>query len=122
MSDITFTDAERRYLDCSEPMLTKAQAAKGISAGLVTGLLQAAFTPGNTKGDRRLISVSRRMRYTRYKKAVMRKQNGTPKKHDEKLLKKLNKQPFALEAEADDADAFTRRLYEEYMEKHTADQ
>ena len=38
----------------------------------------------------------REIRYTKYKKAVLRKQNGTPEKNDGKLLKKLNKKDFVL--------------------------
>ena len=121
MSEPVFTLREQEYLDCDVPMLTPTQAAKKLTAGFLLGLLQAAFTPGNDKADRKLISVSRLMRYTKYKKAVLRKRSGVPKKRDEKLLKKLNKQPFVLDLDTNDPDEFTRKMYEEYMQKHESD-
>ena len=117
MNEVEFTDRELEYLDCPTPMLTKGQTARGLTLGFLIGLLQAAFAPGNDRGDKKLISTSRLMRYTKYKKAVLRKRGGTPKKGDEKLLRKLNRQPFVLESETYDADAYTRKLYEEYMNK-----
>lgn len=117
MSNVTFTEREQMYLDCPTPMLTAGQTVRGLTVGFLLGLLQAAFSPGNDKGDQKLISTSRLMRYTKYKKAVLRKRDGTPKNRDEKLLRKLNKKPFALEFEAFDSDEYTRKLYEEYMQK-----
>ena len=118
MSGAEFTPRERDYLDCATPLLTPAQTVRGLTIGFLIGLLQAAFSPGNDKGDRRLLSTTRLMRYTKYKKAVLRKRDGAPKKGDAKLLVKLNKKPFVLEEDTFDADAYTRKLYEEYMEKH----
>lgn len=117
MSEIEFTLREREYLDCETPLLTPAKAAKGLTVGFLIGLLQAAFSPGSDRGDKRLMQTSRLMQYTKYKKAVLRKRDGVPKKGDQKLLNKLNKKPFALEAGAYDADAYTQKLYEEYMHK-----
>lgn len=119
MSEITFTEKEQLYLDCPTPMLTTGQTVKGLTICFLIGLLQAAFSPGNSKGDQKLLSTSRLMRYTKYKQAVLRKRDGTPKKRDEKLLKKLNKKPFALEFEEYDTDAYTQKLYEEYMNTHS---
>lgn len=119
MSEVTFTDRESEYLNCDVPMLTTGQKVSGLTVGFLIGLLQAAFSPGSDRGDRKLISTTRMMRYTKYKKAVLRKRDGTPKKRDEKLLRKLNKKPFVLEEETFDPDEYTRKLYEEYMEKHS---
>lgn len=118
MSEITFTEREREYLDCDVPMLTTSQIVCALSGGFLIGLLQAAFSPGNSKGDQKLLSTSRLMRYTKYKKAVLRKRDGTPKKRDAKLLKKLNKKPFVLDLDTYDPDEFAQKLYDEYMEKH----
>ena len=60
----------------------------------------------------------REIRYTKYKKAVLRKQSGTPKKNDEKLLKKLNQKDFVFDVDNFDPDAYAKQLYEEYMKKH----
>lgn len=117
MSGVILTAREQEYLDCTEPMLTPAQSAKALTVGFLIGLLQAAFTPGSSKGDQRLITTSRRMRYTKYKKAVLRKRDSAPEKGDEKLLKRLNKQPFVLDAETFDADEYTRKLYEDYLKQ-----
>ena len=117
MSEITFTDRELDYLNCDVPMLTTGQKVRGLTVGFLIGLLQAAFTPGNSKGDQKLLSTSRRIRYTKYKKAVLRKRDGTPKKRDEKLLKKLNKKPFVLDFDTFDPDEYTRKMYEEYLNR-----
>ena len=115
---IQLTDREREYAACETPMLTPAETAKGLSVGFLIGLVQAAFSPGNDKGDRRLMETARLIRYTRYKKAVLRKVSDTPKSGDDKLLQKLNKKPFALEVDTFDADAFTEKIYAEYMERN----
>ena len=117
MSEVELTVREREYLDCDTPTLTRGQTAKGLTIGFLIGLLQAAFAPGMDKGDKKLLSTGRLMRYTRYKKAVLRKQAGTPKKGDDRLLIKLNKKPFALEYESFDADEYTRKMYEEYLDR-----
>jgi hypothetical protein len=118
LNEAVLTDREREYFYSEVPILTTAETLKGLTAGFLIGLLQAAFSPGNDKGDRKLMETARLIRYTRYKKAVLRKASGAPKKGDEKLLLKLNKNPFVLEKETFDADAFTAQIYEEYMEKH----
>ena len=118
MNSVILTAREQEYLDCAEPMLTPGQTARALTVGFLIGLLQAVFTPGSSRGDQKLIAASRRMRYTKYKKAVLRKRDSAPKKSDARLLKKLNKQPFALDIETFDADEYTRRLYEDYMNKH----
>ena len=115
--DAVLTDREQEYLDCEVPMLTPAKTAGKLTVGFLIGLLQAAFTPGADKGDRQLIETTRLIRYTRYKKAVLRKVSDTPKKGDEKLLLKLNKNPFVLEEETFDADAYTEKIYADYMER-----
>ena len=121
MSDVELTLREREYLECDIPMISGGRIAKELTIGFLTGLLQAAFSPGYSKGDSRIIRTTRLMRYTKYKKSVLRKTESTPKKGDEKLLKKLNSQPFAMDAETD-PDEFTARIYEEYMSRQqTAD-
>ena len=109
------TSREREYLDCEQPEITKGEAARGLIAGFLIGLVTAAFTPGNDKGDSMLIKTSRRMRYTRYKKAVRRKLDGTLTAKDEKLLKKLNADPFIYDLY--DPDEFVRKIYEERMKE-----
>ena len=117
MSGVILTEKEQMYLDCPTPMLTAGQKAKGLTIGFLISFLQAAFTPGNSKGDQKLLSTSRVMRYTKYKKAVLRKRDGTPKKRDEKLLKKLNKKPFILDLDTYNPDEYTRKMYEEYLNR-----
>ena len=117
MSGVILTEKEQMYLDCPTPMLTAGQKAKGLTIGFLISFLQATFTPGNSKGDQKLLSTARLMRYTKYKKAVLRKRDGTPKKRDARLLKKLNNKPFALAFEEYDSDEYTRKLYEEYLNR-----
>ena len=110
------TPREREYLDCETPMITAGGIFKGLTIGLLIGLLQAAFSPGFDKGDGRIIRTGRLMKYTKYKKAVLRKQAGAPAKGDDKLLKKLNSEPFIFDLDAG-PDEFIRRVYEERMNK-----
>ncbi len=60
----------------------------------------------------------REIRYTKYKRAVLRKKDGKPDKKDEKLLKKLNEKDFILAEDTYDPDEYTRKVYEEYMKKN----
>ena len=82
--------------------------------------ISTIFAPSSAynKVDKRLMRTIREIRYTKYKKAVLRKQSGTPKKNDEKLLKKLNQKDFIFDVDNFDPDAYAKQLYEEYMKKH----
>lgn len=117
MSGITLTERERQYADCTVPLLSGGSAAMRITGAFFASLGQA-FLPGIDKADSKLIRTVREIRYTKYKKAVLRKLDNSPKKGDEKILRKLNKNEFILAYETYDPDEFTQQLYEEYMEKH----
>ena len=110
------TDREQEYLDCSEPQISRGEAARGLTVGFLIGILEAAFSPGNDKGDSRLIKTSRRIRYTRYKKAAERKRDGCLSAKDAKILKKLNSEPFVYDIY--DPDEFMKNTYEAYMREH----
>ena len=118
MSTEKLTERELEYLNCDVPMVSGGSAAARLTAGIVASVFQAAFTPGNGKADRRLIRTVREMRYTKYKKAVLRKKDGKPEKKDAKILEKLNNKDFILVEDTYDPDEFTRKVYEEYMKKN----
>lgn len=120
MSEIRLTDREREYLDCEIPLLTGGRAVGHVTLGVLASMAQALFMPSASysKADRGLMRTIRELYYTKYKKAVLRKQSGTPKKNDAKLLKKLNEKDFIFAAEAYDPDEFTKQVYEEYMKNH----
>lgn len=117
MSGTTLTERERQYAECEVPMLSKGNAAARIIGAFFASLGQA-LVPGINRADAKLIRTVREIRYTKYKKAALRKSAGTPKKGDEKILRKLNKSVFVLAFETYDPDEFTRSLYEEYMKKN----
>ena len=119
MSDTILTEREQEYLRCETPMISGGSAAVRIITGVFGSLAQAAFTPGNGKADMSLMRTMKEIRYTRYKKAVLRKQDGAMKKSDRKLLIKLNKKDFILAEDTYDPDEFTRKVYEEYMRSHS---
>ena len=115
MSTENLTERELEYLNCDVPMISGGSAAARLTTGIVASVFQAAFTPGNGKADRRLMRTVREMRYTKYKKAVLRKKEGKPDKNDAKLLEKLNSKEFVLAEDTFDPDEYTRKVYEEYM-------
>lgn len=117
MSDVILTDREREYAECEVPLLSGGTAAMRFVWAFFASIGQA-FLPGIDKADSKMIRTARELRYTKFKKAVLRKRDGTPKKGDDKLLKKLNEQAFALAFETYDPDAFAEQLYEQYMENH----
>ena len=121
MSNTELTPREREYLDCETPLLSGKKAALRLIGGFFASFGQALISPTTTysKAERKMTRTVREITYTKYKKAVLRKQSGTPNKNDEKLLKKLNKKDFVLADDAFDADEFQRKLYEEYMKKHS---
>ena len=112
------TAREREYLACETPMLSAGKATGRIVLGAAASLLTVAFSPGSDKADKGLMRTVREIRYTKYKKAVLRKEAGAPLQKDEKLLIKLNKKPFVLTEDTYDADRFTQQVYEEYMRSH----
>ena len=95
MSEITLTAREREYLDCQVPLLSGSTAAMRFTGAFFASIGQA-FLPGIDKADSKMIRTARELRYTKFKKAVLRKRDGTPKKGDDKLLEKLNRQEFVL--------------------------
>ena len=118
MSKSKLTLREQEYLECEVPMVSTGSAAARITTGILTSLVQSVITPGAGKADQKLFRTIREIKYTKYKKAVLRKQNGTPEKNDEKILKKLNKKDFVLASDSFDHDEYTRKIYEEYMKSH----
>ena len=112
------TAREREYFDCDVPMLSGGDAAMRIIGAIFASLGAAILSPGAGKADERLIRTVRELRYTKYKKAVLRKFDGSLQKGDEKLLGKLNKSDFILAYETYDADAYVQELYAEYRKKH----
>ena len=113
------TAREQEYIDCETPLLSAGSAAMRIIGAVFASLGAAVLSPGAGKADERLIRTVRELRYTRYKKAVLRKRDRTPQKGDEKLLEKLNRSEFALGYDDTDPDAFVEKVYEEYAKKHT---
>jgi hypothetical protein len=116
MSNTELTVREREYADCEVPMLSGGTAAMRITGAFFASIGQA-FLPGLNKAETKMIRTVREIRYTKYKKAVLRKLENKPKKGDEKLLKKLNKNDFVLSFETYDPDEFKKQLYEEYMNR-----
>ena len=106
MSENKLTLREQEYFDCNTPMLTGGKATGRLIAGFFASFGKAIISPTSTyeKADRGLMRTIREINYTKYKKAVLRKQAGTPKKNDEKLLKKLNRKPFVLSEDTFDPD------------------
>ena len=118
MGNIEFTPLEQKYLNCDIPMVDTGSAVLRIISGVLASALQAAFLPSVDKADQGLMRTIREIRYTKYKKAILRKQNGTLREKDKKTLKKLNSKEFILEPDTYDADDFTQKIYEEYMRTH----
>lgn len=116
MSKVELTAREREYLDCEVPMLSGSSAATRIIGAFFASIGQA-FLPGLNKSESKLVRTVREIRYTNYKKAVLRKLENTPKKGDDKRLRKLNKSDFVLSFETYDPDEFAEKLYEEYMDR-----
>lgn len=121
MSDRAFTEREQEYLDCETPLLSAGQAAGRIFMGVFASMAVAVFSPspGYSKADKGLMRTIREIRYTKYKKAVLRKESGALAKNDEKLLRKLNQQEFVFAVDQYDPDKFTQQVYEEYMKNRS---
>ena len=113
------TPREQEYLDCETPMLSGKKAAVRLIGGLFASLGQALIVPTTvyTKADKGLVRTIREIRYTKYKRAVLRKKDGKPDKKDEKLLKKLNEKDFILAEDTYDPDEYTKKVYEEYLKR-----
>lgn len=117
MNSKELTPKEREYLDCETPLLSGKKAALRLVSGFFTSFGKSLIVPSSAYGnaERKMTRTIREITYTKYKKAVLRKQSGTPNKNDEKLLKKLNSKDFVLAEDTFDADEFTKHIYEEYM-------
>lgn len=123
MSNTELTERERQYLDCDVALLSGGKAALRIFTGVLASCAQALFSPSSSygKADRGLMRTAREIRYTRYKKAIIRKRDDCMKDGDEKLLAKINKKDFVLAPDIYDPDEFTMQIYEEYMRTHPSD-
>ena len=96
------------------PALSVKVTVSPVSGAFFASLGQAIL-PGLNRAESKMVRTARELRYTKYKKAVLRKLENQPKKGDEKLLEKLNRTEFVLAYETYDPDEFTEKLYEEYM-------
>ena len=114
MSEIQLTERDRTYAECEVPMISGSTAAMRFTGAFFASLGQAIL-PGLNRAESKMVRTARELRYTKYKKAVLRKLENQPKKGDEKLLEKLNRTEFVLAYETYDPDEFTEKLYEEYM-------
>ena len=119
MSENKLTLREQEYCDCKTPLLTGGKAAGRVAAGFLTSFAKSIISPTSAyeNADKGLMRTLREITYTKYKKAVLRKQEGTPKKNDKKLLEKINKKPFVLAEDTYDPDEFTKKIYEEYLKR-----
>lgn len=115
------TPREREYIACETPMISASAAILRLIAGVGASFFRAILAPSSeyNNTDSRLLRTIKEIRYTRYKKAVLRKRDSLPKKHDERLLRRLNKTPFVLAEDTYDPDAFVAEVYAEYMRNHT---
>lgn len=118
------TEREKEYFDCEIKAPTSASSAASITGGialsLIAAMARAIFVPSTdySKSDRRLMHHLRMRKYAKYKAAVLRKAKGEAEPGDQKILAKLNQKEFVLAEEVFDADAYTAKLYEEYMQAH----
>ena len=100
------------------PLVSTGSAVKRVTLGFFASLLQSVVTPSVHKAENKLFRTFREIRYTKYKKAVLRKQAGTLTEKDKKTLEKLNKKDFILDVDTYDADKFKQQIYAEYMRTH----
>ncbi len=114
------TEREREYLACDTEMITRSSAVIRLTTGMVTMFFRAIFVPSSeyNKTDYRFTRTIREIQYTKYKKAVLRKQSDASKPSDERVLRKLNRVPFVLEEDTYDPDRYIEEIYAEYMKNH----
>ena len=86
MSDNQLTAREREYLDCEVPLVSTGSAVRRVTLGIFASLLQSVVTPSVHKAENKLFRTIREIRYTKYKKAVLRKQSGALTEKDKKTL------------------------------------
>lgn len=98
MSETNFTVRELEYLNCETPLISTGSAVMRIIGGVFAAIGQTIVMPSSAynKADRRIMRTMREIRYTKYKKAVLRKRDGTLTEKDKKTLEKLNKKDFVL--------------------------
>lgn len=123
MNDNKLTQMEQRYIDEKVATLKTPEIILRYTFGAVAVLFSSVLSPSaessNLPFKDYLGNTRKRVLYTKYKNAVIRKQNGNMKKSDLSTLSKLNSSPFALEEKNDtNEDDKIREIYDEYMRTH----
>ncbi len=124
MSNGEFTELEKRYLDDKTQMLSLSKTVLRYTLGAVAVIFSSLISPSaesnNIPFSGYIKNTKKLSRYTKFKKAVIRKQNGTIKKTDSKILSTLNSTNYALDEEKEPAveDENIKEIYDEYMRTH----
>lgn len=124
MSNGEFTELEKRYLEDKTQMLSPSKTVLRYTLGAVAVVFSSLLSPSaesnNIPFSGYIKNTKKLSRYTKFKKAVLRKQNGTSKKFDSKILSTLNSTNYALDEEKGSAveDENIKEIYDEYMRTH----
>lgn len=124
MSNQEFTELEKRYLDDKTQMLSLSKTVLRYTLGAVAVIFSSLISPSaesnNIPFSGYIKNTKKLSRYTKFKKAVIRKQDGKSKKSDSKILSRLNSSNYALDEEKDSAveDENIKEIYDEYMRTH----
>lgn len=113
------TEKELRYIECDTPMSSLFVTVMKITIGVIislVGLLLTAASSSSPAADKFLKNTLKSAKYTKYKKAVIRKQNSASKKSDAKLLRKINSTDFVFSQTETTNDSFDEELIRIYSQ------
>ena len=125
-STATLTEKERMYLEHDESVITIPSVILRSIAGVFILILSAFVTPsaeGKIPFSSFFSNTRKRIKFTRYRKAVKRKLSGDTSEKNTKLIEKINDENFALDDpdEKIPEDEEIQKIYDKYMEEHSHD-
>lgn len=123
----SLTEIEKRYINSNESTITVPSIIFRTTMGVVLVALSSLVVPSaETKVpfSSFLINTKKRAKFTKYKKAIENKLNNSISKKDEKILKKLNSEPYIFDIDESSTKAEEEnieKIYDEYMKEHNND-
>lgn len=125
MIENKLTEKEQRYIDSNESTISLPVFILKCVVGFILLLLSSFIVPSaesKVPADNYLNRNIKRFNYSRYKKIVKRKVDGTLSEKDKKKLEKINSKPFPFDELNENVEQENiEKIYEEYLKEHEND-
>lgn len=121
------SEKEKRYLEHDELIISPLFLTIRIFVSVFLLIISSLMTPsaeGKMPFSSFFKNTKKRVKYTKYRKAVIKKLENRSSDNNEKILSKLNSEPFVFDEDTDEKikeEQEIEKIYEKYLEEHEND-